>query len=102
MVTKRVVQEWEAGLHALHGWIGRRFKRAEPRERMYRYLRGVMSDVERKNGWQVAEQVGEERPYGMQRLLRTAVSEVDGVRDDLQLGLKAAAAAAARDLAQAG
>ncbi len=84
MVTKRVVQEWEVGLHVLHGWIGRRFRRAEPRERVYRYLRGILSDVERKNGWQVAEQVGEERPYGMQRLLRTAVWDVDGVRDDLQ------------------
>ena len=38
----------------------------------------------RKNGWQLAEQAGETRPDGMQRLLSNAVWDEDGVRDELR------------------
>jgi len=40
--------------------------------------------VERKNGWQLAEQVGEARPDGMQRLLNAYRWDADGVLDDLR------------------
>jgi SRSO17 transposase len=40
--------------------------------------------VERKNGWQLAEQAGERTPDGMQRLLTTACWDPDGVRDDVR------------------
>jgi len=40
--------------------------------------------VARKNGWQLAEQAGETRPDGMQRLLSNAVWDEDGVRDELR------------------
>jgi len=40
--------------------------------------------VERKNGWQLAEQAGELTPDGMQRLLNSAVWDADGVRDDVR------------------
>jgi len=36
-----------------------RFRRSEVRERAGRYLAGLLERVERKNGWQIAEQVGE-------------------------------------------
>jgi len=45
---------------------------------------GIVSDVARKNGWQLAEQAGESRPDGMQRLLTTAVWDENGVRDELR------------------
>jgi SRSO17 transposase len=48
------------------------------------YLRGLTSPVERKNGWQLAEQAGEGTPDGMQRLLATADWDADAVRDDLR------------------
>jgi SRSO17 transposase len=48
------------------------------------YLRGLTSPVERKNGWQLAEQAGEATPDGMQRLLATADWDADVVRDDLR------------------
>jgi SRSO17 transposase len=41
-----------------------------------------MSEVERKNGWQLAEQAREATPYGMQRLLSAAVWDEDLVRDE--------------------
>jgi hypothetical protein len=39
--------------------------------------------VERKNGWQLAEEAGESTPYGMQYLLDRAVLESDDLRDQL-------------------
>lgn len=84
----RSSREWEHALKELHARIGTRFKRAEPRERAYRYLRGLLSNVERKNGWQMAEAGGEATPDGMQRLLSKAVWDVDGVRDDVREYIK--------------
>jgi len=78
------VKGWASGLQLLHQRIGWRFKRSEPRKRALAYLKGLISSVERKNGWQLAEQVGEPTPDGMQRLLNQAVWEADEVRDDLQ------------------
>jgi SRSO17 transposase len=46
------------------------------------YLKGLMSTVERKNGWQLAEQAGDATPDGMQRLLATSQWDADPVRDD--------------------
>ena len=79
-----MVEDWAGELKVVGSRIGRRFERAEPRERAIAYLEGLLSDVPRKNGWQLAEQAGEATPDGMQRLLSTAVWDVDGVRDDLR------------------
>ena len=48
------------------------------------YLWGLLSPVERKNGWHLPEQVGDATPYGVQRLLSTYVWDADLVRDDLK------------------
>ena len=48
------------------------------------YLRGLLSPVERKNGWQLAEVNGDVTPYGMQHLLGRAVWEAAAVRDDVR------------------
>jgi SRSO17 transposase len=68
----------------LHARIGRRFARAEARERAERYLVGLLERVPRKNGWQLAEAIGETGPRGVQRLLSAATWDTDGVRDDLR------------------
>jgi SRSO17 transposase len=47
-------------------------------------MQGLMSQVERKNGWQVAEEVGQATPYAMQHLLDRAKWDCDGVRDTLR------------------
>jgi hypothetical protein len=64
--------------------IAGRFTRSEPRGRVREYLSGLVAGLERKNGWTLAEQAGEVCPDGMQRLLRRADWDVDGVRDDLR------------------
>jgi SRSO17 transposase len=78
------VAAWARGLGAMHARIAHRFGRPEPRRRALHYLKGLLSPVERKNGWQLAEQAGETTPDGMQRLLATADWDADQVRDDLR------------------
>jgi hypothetical protein len=81
---RAAIGSWWAGLEALHARIGGRFRRAEVRERARRYLAGLLERVERKNGWHLAEQVGDSGPQGVQRLLNAAHWDADGVRDDLR------------------
>jgi SRSO17 transposase len=71
-------------LDAVVELISGRFGRVEPRRRVGAYLRGLLAGLERKNGWTLAEHAGAGSPDGMQRLLRTAGWDVDGVRDDLR------------------
>src|SRR5215208_2483471 len=78
------VEHWAGGLETLHARVGRRFARAEPRRRALAYLRGLLSPVERKNGWQLAELAGEPTPDGMQHLLARADWDADQVRNDLR------------------
>lgn len=78
------VCRWAQALFQLHARIAPRFARPEPRRRALWYLQGIVSDIARKNGWQLAEYAGEEHPTGMQRLLSQAVWDTDGVRDDLR------------------
>jgi len=54
------------------------------RERSRAYLQALLDRVERKNGWQLAEAMGEADPNGAQRLLYAAVWDADAVRDELQ------------------
>ncbi len=62
--------------------IGPRFRRAEARKRAGRFLQGLLAPLERKNGWQVAEELGEHGPRGVQRLLGEADWDEEAVRDD--------------------
>src|SRR6266568_9448923 len=78
------VVRWADALVHLHARMASRFARPEPFHRALAYLQGILSCVERKNGWQLAEHAREANPYGMQRLLSQAVWDADGVRDDLR------------------
>ncbi len=73
-----------AELGRLHERVAGRFGRAEPRARVREYVSGLVAGLERKNGWTLAERAGEVSPDGMQRLLRRADWDVDGVRDDVR------------------
>jgi SRSO17 transposase len=71
-------------LDELVGLISGRFARVEPRRRVGSYVRGLLAGLERRNGWTLSEHAGAVSPDGMQRLLRTAGWDVDGVRDDVR------------------
>jgi SRSO17 transposase len=60
------------------------FRRAEGHEHAADYLRGLLADVERKNGWQLAEQAGYAHPRGIQRVLARYAWDADAVRDALR------------------
>jgi len=64
--------------------IGPRFRRAEVRRRVRRFLEGLLAPVERKNGWQLAEAIGERGPHGVQRLLLEADWDQEAARDELR------------------
>ncbi len=72
------------GLAALHARIAPHFRRREAREQVRRYLQGLLGPIERKNGWQLAEALGEGGPQGMQRLLNAADWDAEAVRDELR------------------
>ena len=78
------VEEWGGELRVLHNRLRPYFTRSEARDRAIDYVQGLLSEIKRKNGWQLAEQAGEARPDGMQRLLSSAVWSADAVRDELQ------------------
>jgi SRSO17 transposase len=75
---------WARGLDEVMERIGARFGRVEPRRRALAYLRGLLSPIERKNGWQLAEMAGDPTPDGVQDFLSRAHWEADQVRDDLR------------------
>jgi hypothetical protein len=79
-----VLAEGAVAWERLHERIAHRFGRVEVRARVRRVLAGLLSRVERKHGWQLAEAIGAVGPHGVQRLLRGAVWDAEAVRDDLR------------------
>src|SRR6187455_679788 len=76
--------DWAGELDALVEQIAPRFRRVEPRRRARAYLQGLLAPVERKNGWQLAENAGDRTPDGVQDFLARMRWDADRVRDDLQ------------------
>jgi hypothetical protein len=73
--------EFDTGFAAIAG----RFGRVEPRRQARAFLLGLLSDVDSRSCWQLAEQAGDTSPHAMQRLLGEAVWDADAVRDTLRL-----------------
>jgi SRSO17 transposase len=66
------------------GLLRPQLRRPEARDHAADYLRGLIADVERKNGWQLAEQAGYAHPRGIQRVLARYAWDAEAVRDDLR------------------
>ncbi len=78
------IGNWAMSLLHLHQRLRPCFARPEAFQHALLYLQAVLSDLPRKNGWQIAEHARQARPYGMQRLLSRAIWDEDGVRDELR------------------
>src|SRR4029450_11141068 len=78
------VRAWTLWLTACELCLMPHFARREARLHAWAYIRGLLSPVERKNGWQLAEVNGDATPYGIQHLLGRARWDADAVRDDLR------------------
>ena len=77
------VQGWTEGFNDLWRQAGGCFRRHDLRRRAEGYVQGLLGNVGRKNGWQLAEYLGDETPHGVQRLLARASWNADAVRNEL-------------------
>ena len=50
-------------------------------QNMQNYIRGLLGNAKRKNGWQLSEYVGGETPYALQQFLYKGRFSADGLRD---------------------
>jgi SRSO17 transposase len=72
---------WQTELAAVQARLGALFPRKDTRRQAGLYLEGLLSTVERKNGWQLAEAVGDARPWRTQRVLSQTVWDEHAARD---------------------
>src|SRR5918992_3862275 len=83
-VDRKMLRSWTKELDAVGERLSAHFARSEVRQRAQDYLHGLLSVVERKNSWQLAEVAGNSTPYGIQHLLGRANWDADAVRDELR------------------
>ncbi len=83
-MTPQELDSWTEDFEIFHARFANVFARSEPREQVAKYMRGLMSQMDRKNGWQLAEAIGDATPDSTQRLLYQANWEADAARDELQ------------------
>lgn len=75
------LQDWSAEFEELTGRISSLFVHSRSRVHARQYLEGLLSPLERKNGWTIAEHAGEKEPKAMQRFLNLAHWDADALRD---------------------
>jgi SRSO17 transposase len=78
------VRAAEAEVEAVVAHLRPRFRRRAAHRHAGAYLRGLLGEVERKNGWQLAEHAGYRHPRTIQRVLDRSAWDADEVRDDLR------------------
>lgn len=80
-VTRSDLEEWQSELNALFDRMGKIFYRPESRKHAEQYVRGLLAPLQRKNGWTIAEYVGESEPKALQRFLNVSPWNVDRLLD---------------------
>ena len=83
MTTLVEVAGWAGALEQLVAGLASRFYREAGVRRVLSYLRGLLTPLERKNGWQLAEAAGDVSPAAMQDFLIRTRWNADALRDDL-------------------
>lgn len=71
--TTADVDAWQDHFDTAFALIAGRFGRVEPRRQARSFLLGLLSDVDTRSCWQLAEQTGDPSPHAMQRRLSEAV-----------------------------
>lgn len=84
MVTARHIQRWADELESLIQWITPRFSRVDLQAQAGHYLHGLISRAQRKNNWQLAEELGHDSPTNLQHFIARARWNADEIRDDLR------------------
>ena len=76
--------EWEQELGSWKARLEPLFRRRQLRETGGSFLDGLLSGIERKTGWMMAEQAGLSRPWRMQGLLGRNRWDADALRDEVR------------------
>ena len=82
--TVEVVRAAVSGLEELTSGLREHFRRDAAHRHAVAYVHGLLGEVERKNGWQLAEYGGYEQPRAIQRVLDRSVWDADAVQADLR------------------
>ena len=72
---------WARALDEVKERLGALFGRIEPRRAAFSFLDGLLSGVERKTGWQLAERLGDPGPWRIQAVLGRGHWDADAARD---------------------
>jgi SRSO17 transposase len=75
---------WSTEFSAVIDRIAPRFARGEPVRHAGELMLGLLSGLDRKNCWTIAEHRGDASPDGLQHLLSRAKWDAEAVRDDLR------------------
>lgn len=78
-VSREDVDRWESELASLLARIRPLFYRTESKKHAEQYMRGLLSPLERKNGWTIAERAGELGPAALQRFLNLSPWDADAL-----------------------
>src|SRR5260370_12086941 len=78
-VTRADLDAWESELQSLIRRMNPLFYRTESRRHAEQYMRGLLAPLQRKNGWTIAEHVGEAEPKALQRFLNLSPWDVEGL-----------------------
>jgi SRSO17 transposase len=76
-VTRADLDSWNSDLEELFARMGPVFYRTESRKHAEQYLLGLLAPLQRKNGWTIAEYVGESEPKALQRFLNLSPWDVE-------------------------
>jgi len=76
-------REYENEYNRLILRMGKAFSNELGIQNMQKYLRGLLGTAERKNGWQLAEYLGDSTPYALQQFIYRGRFSADDLRDEL-------------------
>jgi SRSO17 transposase len=80
-VTRADLVTWGSELERVLERIRPLFYRRESKKHAEQYFRGLLSPIGRKNGWTIAEYVGESEPKALQRFLNLTPWDADALLD---------------------
>ena len=80
----QTLPDWQRAFDTLINRTGQHLPRLELRQQAKGYLQALLSPIERKNGWQMAEGLGHQTPYGLQHLLGRSHWNADRLRNEVR------------------
>jgi SRSO17 transposase len=84
VVTVERVQSWDDDFREFFLGFSHWFSRADISWQAFKYLRGLLAPIERRNGWTIAQQAGDATPDAMQGLMCSPCFDRDAVRDEVR------------------